>query len=641
MVDLLQTGLDAMSREELMDLVLRTNQTDRQKNHLQALMSRRSGVHAKLETAIASSQKRASKAKTMDVCFAIDCTASMASRIDGAKSKIREIQNCICEYLSEGGSVRFAVIGYRDYQYSRQSEVLKLSEDVAKVEAFLQKLTTPHPGPQRDVCEDVMGGLEEALRLEWQAATRILYLLCDAPAHGSRFHCLSRSEDHFLEDPKQWAAEKVFQRMEKLQLHFVGMRFDQAHCAKMFEVFQQLRLGAHQLNLHTDVLTWQDASADFATMVLKSASRSITASLKGSKKNVTPPATHIPRQLRLEVEESVSWAEAGMWPEHKVLLTSLTVFGVQKSPTSNSTVQTLRVRPTPFGEGNMRYAFPALRSDDTQVVLKVDKSGHYDDNERVLADVKTQAYAQRFAIEFSKLLPHAPLQFLDIQMVALPKWPYSSHATLERLVPGSYEKYTNNWSYVAGRAEVAEALSHFSWFHSGGDMMVSDIQGVGGAILTDPQIHTASKEGFGRGNLGTDGMDQFFLQHRCNSFCRRLGLKKSPLQLAGRSPTSLSRGSWSDVEECPETPMHQHQLICHGCCTFVQMSEEEVTHALWKYGSFYCQDCGQKVVESSLSERCSACKREFQFSVFGLAVKGCAKPEECPACTDGECWMLV
>ena len=38
-----------------------------------------------------------------------------------------------------------------------------------------------------DLCEDVIGGLNEAMNLQWQAKTRILYLLCDCPPHGQRF----------------------------------------------------------------------------------------------------------------------------------------------------------------------------------------------------------------------------------------------------------------------------------------------------------------------------------------------------------------------------------------------------------------------------------------------------------------------
>ena len=40
---------------------------------------------------------------------------------------------------------------------------------------------------QLDECEDVIAGLHEAMALDWQAKTRMLCLICDAPPHGKRF----------------------------------------------------------------------------------------------------------------------------------------------------------------------------------------------------------------------------------------------------------------------------------------------------------------------------------------------------------------------------------------------------------------------------------------------------------------------
>jgi len=39
-----------------------------------------------------------------------------------------------------------------------------------------------------DACEDIFGGLEEVLKLDWKHYIRILVHVGDAPQHGSRFH---------------------------------------------------------------------------------------------------------------------------------------------------------------------------------------------------------------------------------------------------------------------------------------------------------------------------------------------------------------------------------------------------------------------------------------------------------------------
>jgi hypothetical protein len=41
---------------------------------------------------------------------------------------------------------------------------------------------------------------------------------------------------------------------------------------------------------------------------------------------------------------------------------------------------------------------------------------------------------------------------------------------------------------------------------------------------TDPQIHTGSGKGFGRGNLGQAGITAFLTRHKCNGICEHLGL---------------------------------------------------------------------------------------------------------------------
>lgn len=60
--------------------------------------------------------------------------------------------------------------------------------DLKKVQAFLSSLKAGGScDGELDECEDVIGGLSKAMDLEWQAKTRILYLVCDNPPHGKRF----------------------------------------------------------------------------------------------------------------------------------------------------------------------------------------------------------------------------------------------------------------------------------------------------------------------------------------------------------------------------------------------------------------------------------------------------------------------
>lgn len=63
-------------------------------------------------------------------------------------------------------------------------------KDLHEVSSFLSALKAgadKKPAAPLDQCEDVIGGLNEAMKLQWQAKTRILYLLCDSLPHGQRF----------------------------------------------------------------------------------------------------------------------------------------------------------------------------------------------------------------------------------------------------------------------------------------------------------------------------------------------------------------------------------------------------------------------------------------------------------------------
>ena len=81
----------------------------------------------KLDAAIADASVRAPAMKSVDACFVMDCTRSMRNVIFEAKDKIGEIQRSICSLLGQGGNVRFAIVAYRDHQFTKNIEVLPLT----------------------------------------------------------------------------------------------------------------------------------------------------------------------------------------------------------------------------------------------------------------------------------------------------------------------------------------------------------------------------------------------------------------------------------------------------------------------------------------------------------------------------------
>ena len=74
-------------------------------------------------------------------------------------------------------------------------------------------------------------------------------------------------------------------------------------------------------------------------------------------------------------------------------------------------------------------------------------------------------------------------------------------------------------TYADGCWCYDQAFSHFTWEASTHTILVCDIQGVGDT-WTDPQIHSFNGEGYGKGNMGNDGIQKFLESHKCNEICK-------------------------------------------------------------------------------------------------------------------------
>lgn len=110
----------------------------------------------------------------------------------------------------------------------------------------------------------------------------------------------------------------------------------------------------------------------------------------------------------------------------------------------------------------------------------------------------------------------------------------------EPMLEGRFLKFNSNSGYTDG-AELMQALSHFSYHHTNRKHLQCDLQGGHYEdccyILTDPIIMSSdnSKE-YGAGDLGSEGIDNFFAQHKCNKFCCPFWDKPIKPQVSNRIP---------------------------------------------------------------------------------------------------------
>uniref|UniRef100_A0A8C9W1A4 Alpha-type protein kinase domain-containing protein n=1 Tax=Scleropages formosus TaxID=113540 RepID=A0A8C9W1A4_SCLFO len=106
------------------------------------------------------------------------------------------------------------------------------------------------------------------------------------------------------------------------------------------------------------------------------------------------------------------------------------------------------------------------------------------------------------------------------------------YATLEEELIGDFVKYSvrdgREVNLMRRESEAGQkccAFQHWVYHKTEGNLLVTDMQGVG-MKLTDVGIATCRKgyKGF-RGNCSTSFIDQFRALHQCNRFCGLLGLQ--------------------------------------------------------------------------------------------------------------------
>ena len=123
----------------------------------------------------------------VNICFCLDCTGSMSRWLAAAKEQMRLIIQGITtlikkEYPSLNLKLYFAIVAYRDMNDQQQFQTQNFTDNVNEVITFLQRLTAQGGD---DLPEDVLGALDQCLKLNWSPTNaRFIVLITDAPGHG-------------------------------------------------------------------------------------------------------------------------------------------------------------------------------------------------------------------------------------------------------------------------------------------------------------------------------------------------------------------------------------------------------------------------------------------------------------------------
>lgn len=144
--------------------------------------------------------KKIAESASVDLAFVLDCTGSMGPYLDSAKNEITNFARNI-KSLHPNVSLRLAFVGYRDH-CDGDTRLVVMRFGSNNVEEFTRIVAAQAATGGGDGPEDVLGGLNVVKSFEWQSATRIVYLIADAPCHGTDYHDWGAGADsHPTGDP--------------------------------------------------------------------------------------------------------------------------------------------------------------------------------------------------------------------------------------------------------------------------------------------------------------------------------------------------------------------------------------------------------------------------------------------------------
>jgi len=108
----------------------------------------------------------------------------MGPWITQAKSKIQEIMEAATK-IDQRATTRISFVGYRDFEDTERFVVTQFTTGLNTIRSQLSPINASGGG---DAPEDIAGGLDQVLKLDWECNTRLLIHVADAPCHGSSYH---------------------------------------------------------------------------------------------------------------------------------------------------------------------------------------------------------------------------------------------------------------------------------------------------------------------------------------------------------------------------------------------------------------------------------------------------------------------
>eukprot|EP01038_Epipyxis_sp_PR26KG_P004836 gene4836-6778_t len=472
---------------------------------------------------------------TLDVAFVMDCTGSMTPYIENVKAQIQQFVEKVTG-IYPNVLIRLAFVGYRDHENGFNRSI-KLNFTTSMIE-FINLLKSVQPISNTDEPEDVLGGLQNAVVLSWQSATRILYHIGDSPCHGREFHSLQR-ENYPHGDPLGLKPDVILKSLQAMNIiYYFGKITKDTDI--MIEKFNKL------LNFEYIITTPLNA-ANMMDITIRTVSIHFSSKLSGSSKTIGD--NDMIKSIPLD-KSTPNWCMIPYENARKFYMHDLKSFDELLNPINDFNVVNKVTRVTdirikcakkPFAKGDMRIASWAKENEFLTVLKESITNDQKKRDISICESFLTSHQAATFlSTKFNKIKPmNCPnVTFCEVQLLQMLDRPSQPYLYMEVALPGEFEKFNNNSGMCSPNPtkhgvqhDAVHAFSHWTHHITNGQLIVVDCQGVyeGGTetfILTDPAVHCHEVLRFDQTNLGSKGIDRFFNTHKCNAFCLALKLSK-------------------------------------------------------------------------------------------------------------------
>jgi len=169
---------------------------------------------------------------SMDIVFVVDITGSTQNTLEGTKRYIIETFEDSVKSSNNPENCRIGFVGYRDKIDMAEDEyvVHPLTTDVMAVRQCIKYTESTGGG---DYAEDWAGGIELALSLNWNdASKKMIVLITDAPAHGILFY----EEDSYPDEEVRLKndIETLIKQGISVSLVGVSTQYPLTNCMKNF-----------------------------------------------------------------------------------------------------------------------------------------------------------------------------------------------------------------------------------------------------------------------------------------------------------------------------------------------------------------------------------------------------------------------